>query len=293
MKFNVNDIIHPEDDSAIKTLQSLPGFDKFAKYMMARVSEEMMYSLNMGLHLRLGPKQYPEIYAMLVDICKTLDISSVPELYLAMDRTPNACTYGDTRMFIVINSGLIESVTKEEIKAVIAHECGHIVCRHVLYHGLANLLVGGSALFLPDIATEAIRLALFRWTRLSELSADRVSALALGSKFHVEELLRRFCGAAINIPDFTVDREEYDRQLEAFERISRASWSKTMQNLAIMTSSHPLTAVRIIELRKWVDTPQFGRLVDDLGIAKFCPACGKQLPKEGIVRWCRNCGKPL
>ena len=293
MKFNVNEIIHPEDKAAIKSLQALPGFDKFAKYMLAKFSEEMLHSLNMGSHLRLGPKQYPELYNMLVEICETLEISPIPELYLQLDRQLNAATFGDTRQFIVVNSGLLESVTQEEVKAVIAHECGHIVCRHVLYHNLANVLVSGSSLLLPDLATEGIRLALFRWMRLSELSADRVSALALGSKFHIEELLRRFCGATLNIPGFTVNKEEYDRQLEDFERIASKSWSKTMQNLAVMNNSHPLTAVRMIELRKWVNTPQFGRLVNDLGVTQYCPSCGKALPEEGIIRWCRNCGNPL
>lgn len=293
MKFNVNEIIHPEDDAAIKSLRALPGFDKFAKYMLAKISEEMLHSLNMGIHLRLGPKQYPELYNMLVEICESLEISPIPELYLQLDRQLNAATFGDTRQFIVVNSGLLESVTQEEVKAVIAHECGHIVCRHVLYHNLANVLVSSSSLVLPDLATEGIRLALFRWMRLSELSADRVSALALGSKFYVEELLRRLCGAALNIPGFTVNKEEYDRQLDDFERITSKSWSKTMQNLAVMNNSHPLTAVRMIELRKWVNTPQFSRLVNDLGVRQYCPSCGKALPKEGAIRWCRNCGNPL
>lgn len=293
MKLNISEIIHPEDAAAIKTLKALPGFDKFAKYMMAKFSEEMMYSLNMGAHLRLGPNQFPEIHNMLVDICRILGISPVPELYLQLDRQINAYTYGDSKSFIVLNSGLLESVSKEEIKAVIAHECGHIVCRHVLYHNLAQTLINGSSLLLPDIATEGIRLALFRWTRLSELSADRVSALALGSKFHIEELLGRFTGAAINIPGFEVNRQEYNKQLEDFERISCKSWSKTMQNLAVMNNSHPLTAVRVIELRKWVSTPQFKRLLDTLQIEKHCSKCGSKLPNDSSVRWCRKCGTSL
>ena len=188
MSLNIEEIIHPEDAAAINALQSLPGFDRVARHVMAKVSEEMLHSINMGSHLRLGTKQFPEVYEMLLEICSVLGISPVPDLYLRLDRQLNAATYGDSRKFIVLNSGMLESVTHEEVKAVLAHECGHIVCHHVLYHNLAHMLLGGSSYFLPDIATEAIRMALFRWSRLSELSADRVSALALGGKFHVEEL---------------------------------------------------------------------------------------------------------
>ena len=39
-------------------------------------------------------------------------------------------TYGDTKPFIVITSGLFETLPDELIPTILAHECGHIACHH-------------------------------------------------------------------------------------------------------------------------------------------------------------------
>lgn len=74
----------------------------------------------------------PEIYNMLSPICEKLGID-IPEIYLELDVVPNAYTYGDTKPFIVITSGLLETMPMELLPTVIAHECGHIACHHTLY----------------------------------------------------------------------------------------------------------------------------------------------------------------
>ena len=60
-----------------------------------------------------------------------------------MDPNPNAWTFGDTKIFITITSGLVDMMTEEELDAVIAHECGHILCHHVLYHSIAHYVMDG------------------------------------------------------------------------------------------------------------------------------------------------------
>ena len=52
--------------------------------------------------IRLSENQLPHIYNILVKVCKKLEIS-IPELYLKLDREPNACTMGDSEIFIVLN----------------------------------------------------------------------------------------------------------------------------------------------------------------------------------------------
>ena len=60
-----------------------------------------------------------------------------------MDPQPNAWTSGDTKIFITVTSGLVEMLSEKELDAVIAHECGHILCRHVLYHTVARYILSG------------------------------------------------------------------------------------------------------------------------------------------------------
>lgn len=292
MTIDKNDIIHPEDKAAIATLEAVPGFTKLAKLVMSKYSEVQFQGMNLGTKLRLNEKQFSEIYNMLKDICGVLGIVPIPELYLALDRSINACTYGDNKVFISINTGLLESVPSEEIKAVLAHECGHIVCRHTMYSTVANLLMTGVATFIPDIAIEAVQLALKRWQRMSELSADRVSALVMGSSYHVEHLLKRFFGSVKNIPNSDLNAEEFEKQLSDFNAYMSGDWSRTLQNLAVLNLDHPLTAVRILELRKWTHTPAFRRYTEKIGV-RVCPFCGKPLATDRINRFCESCHRPL
>lgn len=84
---------------------------------------------------------------------------------------------GDTRIFITLTSNLVEMMSEEELKAIIAHECGHILCRHVLYHTVVRWLQSGVA-YLGLLGTIAapVEYAMLYWSRKSELSADRAAS---------------------------------------------------------------------------------------------------------------------
>ena len=103
------DFIHPLDRKALEALKAVPGFDAIVKKFMSIVGEKMFKIESTSSYLQLGPDQSPEIHAILVKICKKLNIHPIPDLFLALDRTPNAYTYGDTDIFIVIHSGLLET----------------------------------------------------------------------------------------------------------------------------------------------------------------------------------------
>lgn len=57
-------------------------------------------------NLKLGDNQMKKYYDMLSPICEKLWIE-IPEMYVELNVVPNAYTYGDTKPFIVLTSGLI------------------------------------------------------------------------------------------------------------------------------------------------------------------------------------------
>ena len=165
-----SEFIHPEDEAALRQLESIPGFPALVKKIMALGFEQLQYGLNMATAIRLSPTQLPKLYNHLPPICKRLGIAE-PEFYLQMDPVPNAWTFGDTKIYITITSGLVELLNDEELDAVIAHECGHILCRHVLYHSIANyLLLGADSLGILGSLATPVRFAIYYWQRKSELS---------------------------------------------------------------------------------------------------------------------------
>jgi Zn-dependent protease with chaperone function len=288
-----SDFIHPEDEAARRNMESIPGFAAIVKAFMKLGMEQYYHGTNMACKIRLSEKQLPELYRKLPPICQKLSIAE-PEFYLEMDPSPNAYTYGDSRVFLTITSGLVEYLTEEELSAVIAHECGHIACRHVLYHTMATLIKTGADMFgLLGALTTPVQLALLYWSRRSELSADRAAAAAMESAKPVVETMVRLSGGPKCITE-KVDIQEYAAQADAYDGLQESKWDKLLQTAAIAYQSHPFAAVRVREILKWCDTEHYQRLMENIKnqqSGKKCFNCQK--PVDLNWKYCKHCGSKL
>ena len=117
--------IHPKDSQALNALESVPALPLLTKKFNEIFAEKSYKIMNMSQKIRLSEKQLPEIYNILPPICEKLEIP-IPELYIEQNPTINAYTFGDSTPFITLHSGVINYCSKDVIKAIIAHECGHI-----------------------------------------------------------------------------------------------------------------------------------------------------------------------
>jgi Zn-dependent protease with chaperone function len=259
------DFIHPEDEVAKKQLISVPGLQIVAKRFMEIGYESAWHGFNMATKIRLSPTQLPELYNHLPPICQKFGIAE-PEFYLEMNPAPNAYTYGDKRTFVVITSGLLSHVKNdEELIAVLAHECGHILCHHVLYKTMADLIssiavVGGVLGGIGGVLMGPIELALKYWSRRSELSADRAELVYLGNSASVVGVLARLSGGPhaitgnINFEELVAQAQDY------LDLQANSKWHRILQTLEIMFQSHPFSAVRVHEILKWEKSEQYLRL---------------------------------
>lgn len=288
------DFIHPEDAAALQQMESIPGFSALVKKVLAIGLENLQYGINMASSIRLSERQLPEIYHHLPPICKCLGIPE-PELYLKMDPYPNAWTYGDTRIYITLTSGLVEMMTDEELDSVIAHECGHILCRHVLYHTIAQWISSGMAtLGLLGSLAIPVQYALLYWNRKSELSADRAASIVTSPEV-VASVQARLSGGPASITS-QVDFKEWAAQADEYERIQNENaWNKALQLTVIAGLSHPFSAVRVREILRWGESDVYRR-IKNVGLlngssTKKCPTCGS--PVDDGWAYCRNCGYKL
>lgn len=288
-----SDFIHPEDAAALEQLENIPGFPTLVKKVLSLGLEKLQYGINMASAVRLSPTQLPELYNRLPPICKKLGIEE-PEFYLQMNPQPNAWTFGDTKIFITITSGLVDMMTDEELDAVIAHECGHILCRHVLYHTIAHyILSGADALGILGTLTIPIQYAILYWQRKSELSCDRAASIVTDPTI-VASTMARLSGGPISITQ-KINLEEWAKQADQYDNIRNDGlWNKTLQVYAIAAQNHPFAAVRVREILNWAETEQYKSLKQyfESGIsAKRCPHCGKYV--ESSWTYCMGCGKNL
>ena len=286
------DFIHPEDAAALRQMEALPGFPQLVKKILALGIEQMQYGVNMASSIRLSEKQLPNVYRHLPPICEKLGIPE-PEFYLQMDPYPNAWTMGDTRVWITITSGLLETMTDEELDAIIAHECGHILCRHVLYHTLALWITKGLASDgLLDKLVLPAKYALLYWERKSELSADRAAALVTSPQI-VAQAMARFSGGPRGVTQ-NIDLGEWATQADIYESIRNDGlWNKALQLAVVADLDHPFAAVRVREILKWEQSEQYMNLINHPvpATSHICPSCGESV----VPTWqfCKHCGTRL
>ncbi len=279
--------IHPEDEKAMNAMKAVPGFDRLVKKFMEIGYEALVNGENLASQILLSDEQLPDIYHRVTRICDKLGIDKYPLVYLAMSPYPNAWTYGDTDISITLTSALFDYLEDDEIDSVIAHECGHILCHHVLYNTVAEFMYRGVSSLISDLAIP-LRLAISYWDRQSELSADRVAALVCGADAVVRSELRLSGGPkaltkAVNVEQFAKQAEMYE------ELLCSSKTDNLMQKFAVMNESHPFSAVRVNEVLKWSKSPEFEVVKGFLlGTSDICPHCHKPIMKDW--KYCRYCG---
>lgn len=250
-------------------------------------AEQLQTGMNMATKIRLSPTQLPHLYNLLPPICEQLEIRE-PEYFLEMSPLPNAYAFGDTQTAITITSALVEMMSEEELRAVVAHECGHIACHHMLYHTLAQMIANASGAF-EALAALAIpvQVALFYWQRKSELSCDRAAAYITGPDA-TASMLARLAGGPKSITS-QLNMEELARQADQYDAFCKDGvWNKALQTFAVCDKDHPFVAVRMREMLNWTATQDFLHLLES---HPTCPRCGREVGDDW--HFCQHCGARL
>lgn len=87
-------------------------------------------------------EKYPYIHSLIEDVSTEYGFN-FPKFFIIEDLNPTAFTYGSGRFNarIVISRGIFKYLNEKEIKAVIAHELGHIVNRDFVVMMIATTLI--------------------------------------------------------------------------------------------------------------------------------------------------------
>lgn len=256
--------LHDSDKAAMAALKVIPGFSQVMKAFMKIWSEQQLRLINMSTNLRLNERQMAKYYNMLPPICEKIGID-VPELFVELDVHPNAYTYGDTKPFIVITSGLFETLPDELIPTVLAHECGHIACHHTLYTTMGRAILNGASAFvsgLGNIALYPIQLAFAYWMRCSEFSADRAAIICDGSAEKSTEVMMRFAGYDKDIMADANVEAFMEQALEYKNLVDNNAWNKTLEFILFQNYDHPLNAIRAYEGREWEKTELYKNILE-------------------------------
>ena len=252
---------HPADRAATAALQKVPYLDDVVRKLIELGYERALRAASLGSAVKLGQEQLPGIWVLHRQVFNTLDMESVPDLYMTQFPLANAFTIGSGKPIVVLNSELVRILDDEGRRVVLAHEAAHIQSDHVMYRtALVILLRLGGAVRLPILAglpLLAIQLALLEWSRAAELSCDRAAALVTRDPQAVcRALMVLAAGEAaedLNLDAFIAQGMEYSESGSGLERLTRM-----LQQLQV---THPMPVRRVRLLLDWVREGDYDRMV--------------------------------
>ena len=154
----------------------------------------------------LDPHKYKDLYQMIEELSRKMKIP-MPKLYITPDMQANAFATGrgPGHASVAVTQGILQVLTKDELRGVLAHEMAHIKNRDVLVASVAAVLAsvisffanmaffgGGNrdeenapnpiiliaAAILVPIAASLIQMAI---SRTREFGADYAGAKTIGS----------------------------------------------------------------------------------------------------------------
>jgi Zn-dependent protease with chaperone function len=252
---------HPADRGALTALRELRGFDDILKALNGLWNERAWRLEFLGGAIKVSERQYPMLYRAFASAAATLDIGELPELYVSPDRELNGMCIGMSKPFIVVNRGAIELLDEDELRVLLGHELGHMVSGHAVYRTMIIILTGWvtSLAWLPigSMVLRAIIAALREWWRKAELSSDRAGLLATQDPNATLRLLMKLAGGGdlsqIDTTAFLEQAAEYDRAGDLRDSLIKLRM--------IMGRSHPLPVARAAQIRRWIDSGEYGRIL--------------------------------
>jgi Zn-dependent protease with chaperone function len=256
---------HPADRAALQTLRAVPGVDEAIRKVLAILGGERgIRLLFQGNAVRVGPSQFPRLWHLHTEVVTTFDWHTTPELYVTQTPIFNAGAYGIDEPFIVLNSAAIELLDDDELRALLAHEMGHVISGHSLYRTIAAILAIvslGALPILAEVVLWPVRLAFLEWSRKSELSSDRAGLLGCQDITVAQRLDMKMAGGGrgeqfagqLNVDAFMQQAHEYAATNEGLDVVYKL--------LASLALTHPMHTVRAAELQRWVASGEYDRIL--------------------------------
>jgi Zn-dependent protease with chaperone function len=291
---------HPLDTAALRTLQTFKGLDFISKKVLEFGMERIFHIQNIGNRVQVGPDQLPELYGMLRNACAVLDLPQVG-MFVETEPRPNAFTYGVSRPVVVLTTGLLDLLEPKEIQAVIGHELGHILCRHVLYRIVATnistitSIVGEATMGIGKLLSQGLVLALLEWYRKSEYSSDRAGLLVCQDPSVMISVMMKLAGGASKWTK-NLNQAAFLRQADQYDALDESNLNRAYKWLQNVNLDHPIPVLRAKEIHAWARSEEYRTVItgtyelrppcDDI-----CGYCAARLSPADP--FCTGCGAPV
>ncbi|MGQ9834676.1 MAG: M48 family metallopeptidase [Thermoanaerobaculaceae bacterium] len=106
---------------------------------------------------RIEKKDHPVLFNLVEEMTVAHGLPKAPEIYILDEAAPNAFATGTKpeKSAVVVTSGLLERLSRDELQGVVAHELAHIKHRDVVYLTQMAVMVG-SVVLLAELARRVL-----------------------------------------------------------------------------------------------------------------------------------------
>ncbi|MEH2250834.1 M48 family metallopeptidase [Nostoc sp.] len=261
---------HPLDRQAEQALRNLPGFDLIARKFVEFIYERPQLVYLMGNAIQVGPRQYSTIYQMFRECVRDLDIYPEPTLFVSQNPQANSYALGQENPYIVINTGILDLLDEAEIRAVLAHELGHIKCGHTILIQMAMWAMSAASALgeltfgIGNLVTQGLIYAFFEWRRKAELSSDRAALLVMDDLNPVMSTMMKLSGGSNKYAN-ECSLQEFIKQSENYQALDEDGLNQVykflMYNGAQGTMlTHPFPVERLHYLRAWAVSEEYQQI---------------------------------
>jgi len=216
----------------------------------------------------VSEQEYPELHATIGRLAQQADLPK-PKVAVADSRVPNAFATGrsPSNATVAVTEGIMNTLTREELEGVLAHELAHVKNRDVMVMTIASFLStiafmivrwgwlfgggrnregGGGGVIAAIVASLVVWIISFflirALSRYREYAADRGGAIITGQPSALASALMKIDGRMDKVPD---DDLREQSEMNAFFIIPIKSGV-----VGRLFSTHPSTENRIERLRE-------------------------------------------
>ena len=261
---------HPLDRQAEEALRNLPGFDLIARKFVELVYERPQLVYLMGNTIQVGPRQYSTIYQMFRECVRDLDIYPEPTLFVVQNPQANSYALGQENPYIVMNTGILDLLNEGEVRAVLAHELGHIKCGHTILIQMAMWAMSAASALgeltfgIGNFVSQALIYAFFEWRRKAELTADRAALLVIDDLNTVMSSMMKVTGGSSKYAH-ECSLQEFMKQSENYHALDEDGLNQVYKFLIYNGAqgtmlTHPFSVERLRYLQEWSVSEEYQQI---------------------------------
>jgi len=230
-------------------------------YYYGEWKDKLTIYLNDATKLKVSKKQFSWLYDTVENLSKGLEISQ-PVTYVVQNSTPNAYVTNVKEPILVLHSALFKILNRKEIIFVIGHELGHIKCNHILTQEIMSITLyalNKLPAFLRNTLANIALFSILKWSRESEISADRAGLILLSDEEAASKALIKLLSGLSEEITGEIDIQEFLEQKAKAEN-DAFLLRKISILISEAMSTHPFIGTRVKEILRFKNSKEYKNL---------------------------------